>query len=413
MPSENKPPQESPGSINELPRREFSILERIAINKERKFIQWIHDSHLSLYKKLTVSNKHSSVTLKAVLPALLSQLQNKDSTQRQIALQVIYQGTTTDDRYPFRWQVPQALTENTIKEVLGCLRDSDPTVCREAVHTLSGFLPAFLDTLSLLAYPFHIDAHFVKALADHGVRNRDPETAISSIALLWRVNQDLRSFAVPPLISALNNKNDKIRQNACGVLGSLGRDSIDAVPKLVQLAVSDTSDKVRLAAIDAALQIAGRRTAVELFRKDASTTRSLIELLRIGGEPFRKLRYELLAPQLETQDKSGVPSGRNEGPIPPDKFAFNGKVNEGLRGKSYKLVEYLWNTHFRTATSAELADEVWGDDRELDHYDLGSARSKANTFFKGNALPFRIRLSDKCQRATLVDLRRTGGQNDS
>src|SRR5271169_3344377 len=105
MPSENKFPQESPSSINELPRREFDKFERIAINKERKFIQWIHDSHPSLYKKLTASIKDSSVTLKEVLPALLGQLQDKDSSQRQIALQVIYQGTTTDDIYPFRWPV--------------------------------------------------------------------------------------------------------------------------------------------------------------------------------------------------------------------------------------------------------------------------------------------------------------------
>jgi hypothetical protein len=404
MPSENKPRQESPGSTDEVPRRKFDYCEHAILNKERKFIQWIQDSHPSLYKKLTASSKHNSVTLKEVLPALLGQLQNKDSAQRQIALQVIYQSTTTDDRYPSVWKMTRTPTGNIIKGVLGCLRDSDLTVRREAVRTLSGFLPTSF-----------VDASFVKALADDGVRSRDAETAKTSIALLPGIRTDLRSFAVPSLISALHHSDEAVRQAACRVLGGLGPDSIDAVPKLVQLAISDPSDEVRVAAVDGVLKIAGRKTAVELFGQYISKLPSLIDLLRVAGESFRELRYDLQAPQRESQDKPGMSVTESaDGPVPPDKFALEGKVYGRLAPKPFGLVEVLWTARFRSANYAELAKAVWGEPGlDLGHYDLGSARSKANRFFIKHKIPYRIKLVNKNRRASLVDLRQAANSDDS
>jgi hypothetical protein len=402
MPSENKPHQESPGSTDELPRREFSFRQRVALSQERAFIQWIKDSHPSIYEKLSSSSISVSLTLKDVLPVLLKQLDNQDPVERQIALQLIYKATTTDGGYSFYWPVPKTLEKDIIKGVLRCLRESNLTVRREAVRTLRGFRPySYQSSLTDARCEFALDDSFVKALANDGVKNPDTEISKTAIEVLGYIGTDLRSFAVPSLISALSHDDDTVCQLASDTLRDLGRDSVGAVPHLVELAISDRSDNVRVAAVNGVLKIAGHETAVELFRQKGTSLQSLIDLLRTKGEAFRQLRYDLQAPM--------------DGPIRPDKFAFKGVVYEGLRGKAYKLVEYLWKARFRTATNAELAIEVWGDDKlELDHNDLGSARSKANTFFKENSLPlpFRIKLSDNCQDATLVDLRLTGNPND-
>ena len=101
-----------------------------------------------------------------------------------------------------------------------------------------------------------------------------------------------------------------------------------------------------------------------------------------------------------------------EGPIPPDKFAFDNVVYQGLRTKPYRLIEVLWTAQNRTVANIDLAREVWGDPTlQLTHNELGSAQSKANRFFENKSIPFRIETRDKCRYAILIDQRQSS--NDS
>ena len=95
-------------------------------------------------------------------------------------------------------------------------------------------------------------------------------------------------------------------------------------------------------------------------------------------------------------------SGPADGPHPPDGFSWDGTNHGRLPPIPWRLVNFLWHARDRTAEFDELADPVWRDHNQLVLKDaVGSARSKANQFFRRHGIPLRI--TTKNQHAQLAE----------
>ena len=99
-----------------------------------------------------------------------------------------------------------------------------------------------------------------------------------------------QSVGVPFLIKALGRTEGGICEAACKALGALEADSLDAVPALVQIVVSDSGEEVRKAALRALLKIQGHEASVKQLSREASDQQSFPTFLASGGKEFRELR---------------------------------------------------------------------------------------------------------------------------
>ena len=97
-------------------------------------------------------------------------------------------------------------------------------------------------------------------------------------------------------------------------------------------------------------------------------------------------------------------SDTQEGPIPPDKFAFAGKCERISRRQVWQLVNALWKSPNRKISLDLLAGPLWGNSKhDISIIALGSIRQASNRFFTKHEMPFRVRL--KQEEAFLVDER--------
>jgi hypothetical protein len=85
-----------------------------------------------------------------------------------------------------------------------------------------------------------------------------------------------------------------------------------------------------------------------------------------------------------------MPTSPN-GPIPPDKFSFDG-AQYSLKGKRvWALISFLWVP--RQAFIESLASPVWDDpSHDISIIALGSIRREANRFFRENGIPLIVRI---------------------
>jgi hypothetical protein len=81
----------------------------------------------------------------------------------------------------------------------------------------------------------------------------------------------------------------------------------------------------------------------------------------------------------------------SDGPLPPNAFAWAGRMHEGLRPQSWRLVDALWNARNRAASLDQLARPVFELADPPERHQYAPAASRANAFFRINALPFVIR----------------------
>ena len=51
-----------------------------------------------------------------------------------------------------------------------------------------------------------------------------------------------------------------------------------------------------------------------------------------------------------------------DGPMAPDGFRVGERVHHGIRGRQFKLIDFLWPRRNRMAEIADLPSAVWGTD---------------------------------------------------
>lgn len=82
-----------------------------------------------------------------------------------------------------------------------------------------------------------------------------------------------------------------------------------------------------------------------------------------------------------------------DGPIAPNVFVFKGERYEVPAGIVFRLIDALWTASDRTMELSELAEPVWGDcEITVKKGMVGSARTRANRFFKDDCLPFKVQV---------------------
>ena len=80
-----------------------------------------------------------------------------------------------------------------------------------------------------------------------------------------------------------------------------------------------------------------------------------------------------------------------DGPHPPDQFAFDGSVYQIRTGLLWRLIDHVWRQPERRASVDSLAKEVWNDaGHDISYLSLASLRRDANRFFRNNNLPFKM-----------------------
>jgi hypothetical protein len=86
----------------------------------------------------------------------------------------------------------------------------------------------------------------------------------------------------------------------------------------------------------------------------------------------------------------------DDGPIPPDKFAFGGTIYPLVSPLVWRLLHHVWKSPSRQASVDSLAKAVWEDaTHSVSYLAVASLRRNANRFFKTNNLPFMMRTSQE------------------
>lgn len=80
-----------------------------------------------------------------------------------------------------------------------------------------------------------------------------------------------------------------------------------------------------------------------------------------------------------------------DGPEPPDCWAHDGKLYEGMAPLSWRLVNALWTGRQRTGRIDLLAESVFEDHDEPARHRYAPAASRANKFFAWHAIPWKVR----------------------
>ncbi|HTM54851.1 MAG TPA: hypothetical protein VL175_12535 [Pirellulales bacterium] len=80
-----------------------------------------------------------------------------------------------------------------------------------------------------------------------------------------------------------------------------------------------------------------------------------------------------------------------DGPLEPDGFVWRGFAYYGLRPTCWRLIKSLWFSASRAERIRDLALPVFELHEEPNRGQYAPAASRANQFFKWNALPFSIR----------------------
>ena len=112
--------------------------------------------------------------------------------------------------------------------------------------------------------------------------------------------------------------------------------------------------------------------------------------------------------QVDTPDieqVGRVPLVKPDGPI-PNGFRYRGGTKSGLTSLAWKLVNYLWRVGEDGASFDDVAQHVWGDSQRDGNEAKDKFRSpqtRANEFFKDNALPFKVSSDPKPHLKRLAD----------
>lgn len=81
-----------------------------------------------------------------------------------------------------------------------------------------------------------------------------------------------------------------------------------------------------------------------------------------------------------------------DGPIPPDKFRWDGAVIEGLQATPWRLLDVLWKASNKVHRIDELGGPVWRDHAIYpDETAFGSARKRVNEFLREGNVPYRVK----------------------
>ena len=232
-----------------------------------QFIKSLQTSHASIFERMDFDENVQDWKQEDIVRFLLEELERETGPNCLTALQLICETAATLQENHFAINLPVAFQKDVVDAVSKKLGDSEPIVRKHAVVALVPFLPGCTEQI-------------VKALTDNGIADADAETAKASIDLLGRAEINVRSLAVGSLAKALSNTDDGVREAACEALGELERDSLEAVPGLVQIAVSDAYNHVRIAATLSLLRILGHDRTVDEFQRSIKDWPSFLNYLR-------------------------------------------------------------------------------------------------------------------------------------
>ena len=127
---------------NSSSERRMGSNAKIGKRRRHEFIRWFKDMHGAIYGEIAAATDPKSPTLSDIVSALHRRLQNGNREQRQIALQLIYEARNIRPERIIREgdeqerRVLSGLLKDVTETVVNCLDSSEPTECREALHTL-------------------------------------------------------------------------------------------------------------------------------------------------------------------------------------------------------------------------------------------------------------------------------------
>ena len=279
-PAESGPPVERAPPIRLVPT--FRCKRTVAA---KRLVRRIEKSNPALFRKIASATNANDLNLEVVITVLLSENALLTSAAgRRDNFRLVCESVealVSDEWCTFA--LPAQL-EDLFTLLCKSLDDDDLQIRRLAVRALRSYI--YLGGISE-------ELRIVQILNDGGITNKDPVTARTAIIALMDVDRNVASEAVAALISALSHADDDVRRLACDALGGLCEDSLEAIPALVEVAWSDTSDDVGLAAVQALMRMIAVDDLVEKLFEAAGDLKKLLSRLRIGGEPLREARQKL------------------------------------------------------------------------------------------------------------------------
>jgi hypothetical protein len=84
-----------------------------------------------------------------------------------------------------------------------------------------------------------------------------------------------------------------------------------------------------------------------------------------------------------------------DGPLPPNCFAWDGAILDGLAPGPWRLVAALWDAPNGAASLDVLAMPVFDRDTAPDRHVYAPTCTRANKFFKWHGLPFTVRACNR------------------
>jgi hypothetical protein len=390
-PAESGPPVEQAPPTRPVPTGHYERTEAAT-----RLVRRIKKSNPALYCKIPSATSANDPNLEVVITVLLSEnalLTSAAGRRDNFRLVCESVEALVSDKW-YTFALPAQLEE--LFTLLCKSLDDDLQVRRLAIRALRSYI--FIGDIS-------DELRIVQILNTSGITNEEPVTAQTAIIALKDVDRNVASESVPALISALSHADDKVRRLACEALDDLCEDSLDAIPALVEVAWSDTSDDVGLAAVRALMRMITVDKLVQVLLDASGDLEKLLSRLRIGGEPLRELRQKLqqrqrgLAGNEPCQQQTAEPVSTAEQPGGQFAVSVGAKEGSGLiagsdavqaggnkRHYSSELIGNDISDPTEAMNRERLARRIWSLD-EASPKAIDAAKKRVLEWMKNGRLP--------------------------
>jgi HEAT repeats len=289
--AETRPAKSRPATNPTRSTGQFGMSWHHGFTSARGIVREIQKSNPPLYRKIAAVTSANHPHLDQIITVLLEEVKSKSAARRRYAFRLMCSSMNAieGDDYELEGALPKQ-RKLVFNLLCRSLRNDDWQVRVWAVRALAYYIAEDLGE----------QRRIVRILIKDGIANEDPATAISAIDTLRKyVDRDVASGAVPALVSALVHTDDEVRKLACEALRYFYKDSLEVVPALASVVLTDTSDVVGLAAMQALMKIVSVEELVQTLFDAADDLDNLLSRLRIGGKPLRVVRQRLKGRQLE------------------------------------------------------------------------------------------------------------------
>jgi len=112
----------------------------------------------------------------------------------------------------------------------------------------------------------------------------------------------------------------------------------------------------------------------------------------------------------EAVQPGGAHQAHRDGPYGHCQWRHNGEILDAkMQPGAWGVCKYLWGLQDKTAGFDDLFEPATGDCEETE-FDFKSAAQKARRFFKCNSIPWRLSVSERHRKATLVEQKQKGAK---